>query len=365
MLPRLSLMEALHARYPFLETAREAVEAAEVDLAAVVATGGPPAERALERVRLAIEDGTVGDPRRSPQVELLSYPIARVLVSLIEEPGLVHRYARAEADTARERFVTDLEADDEYRSLDRERLSLRALLAEFDLEDGVEIAAADTPRPRPGGESRAEGERAVQVGVGAYLRLTEGLGGSRWRLVGRSLREGQVVASREDLYDLLREAIRARIESDLPLPVPSEVGDELAGEVAQLRSLLADLDHDWDIDTVDPDLFPPCIEALVERVDAGGSLPAHSQFALVSFLATAGMETDAIVSRLAPHDELDPDRVAEQVARLREDGEGSVYPPPSCETMQAYGDCVNMNDLCERIAHPLAYYEERLLSESG
>ncbi|MFB6295901.1 MAG: DNA primase regulatory subunit PriL [Halobacteriales archaeon] len=358
-------MEALHARYPFLEASREAVEAAEVDLAAVVVEGGPPVERALERVRLAIEEGTVGDPDRSPRVELLSYPVARVLVSLIEEPGLVHRYARAEADTARERFVADLEADDDYRSLDRERLSLGTLLAEFDLEDGVEMAAADPAGPNPDRGSQAGTAGAVHVDVGAYLRLTEGLGDDRWRLVGRSLRDGRVVVSRGELYDLLREAIRARIESDLPLSVPAEVGDELAAEVDRIRSMLADLDHGWDIDAVDPDLFPPCVAALLERVDTAGPLPPNSQFTLVSFLATAGMETDAIVSRLAAHDDLDPGRVGEQVARLREDGGESLYPPPSCETMQAYGDCVNMDDLCERIAHPLEYYEERLMSEGG
>jgi DNA primase large subunit len=28
--------------------------------------------------------------------------------------------------------------------------------------------------------------------------------------------------------------------------------------------------------------------------------------------------------------------------------------------MQSYGDCVNKDDLCERIPHPMAYYEERI-----
>jgi DNA primase large subunit len=28
--------------------------------------------------------------------------------------------------------------------------------------------------------------------------------------------------------------------------------------------------------------------------------------------------------------------------------------------MQSYGDCVNMDDLCETISHPMAYYEAKL-----
>jgi DNA primase large subunit len=359
-------MEALHARYPFLAAARTAVSEADVDLAALATEGGPVVERALDRVRLAIEEGVVGDPHRSPRVELLSYPVARVLVSLVDQPGLVHRYARAEADAARERFVADIEADDELRSVARERLDLDALLSEFDLADRVSAtddadAPVSTPSPRAGGLA-ATGE-AVRVDIGAYLRLTETLPEPQWRLVARSLADGEVAVAREELYDLLREAIRERIESDLPLSVPDSIADALDDPVADIEAALADLDHDWDIDAVDPDRFPPCVEALLDRVEEGDSLPAHSRFTLLSFLATAGMGTDEIIARLATHDDLDAGRLDTQIARLREDGDAATYPPPSCETMVAYGDCVNKDDLCERVAHPLEYYERRLAGE--
>jgi DNA primase large subunit len=351
-------MEALHARYPFLADARAAVSEADVDLAAVVADGGPIVERALERIRLAIEEGTVGDPRR-PQVELLSYPVARVLVSLVDQPGLVHRYARAEADAARERFVADTEADDALRSVARDRLDLAALLAEFDIEEQIETGDQDAAAA----ESTTATDEAVRVDVDAYLRLTAGLPDSRWRLPTRSLADGAVTVTREELYDLLREAIRDRIESDLPLSVPEEVSGPLDPAVAELEATLANLDHDWDIDAVDPELFPPCVQALLDRVDAGDSLPDHSQFTLVSFLATAGMGTDEIVARLDAHEDLDAGRLETRLDHLRADGGDATYPPPSCETMVAYGDCVNTDDLCERIAHPLGYYERRLAGE--
>jgi DNA primase large subunit len=357
-------MEALHARYPFLADAREAVSEADVDLATVAAEGGPVVERALDRVRLAIEEGGVGDPHRSPRVELLSYPIARVLVSLVDQPGLVHRYARAEADAARERFVADVETDDALRSVARERLDLDALLAEFDLDDWVAAVGEDTDaaaRKNVGAPAATDG--VVHVDVGAYLRLTEALQEPRWRLATRSLAGGRVTVAREELYDLLREAIRERIESDLPLSVPAGVADALGDAIADLEATLADLDHDWDIDAVDPDLFPPCIEALLDRVDADDPLPAHSQCTLLSFLATAGMGTDEIVARLATRDGFDAERLETQLAHLREDGSDAAYPPPSCETMVAYGDCVNTDDLCERVPHPLEYYERRLAGE--
>lgn len=354
-------MEALHARYPFLADARAAVSEADVDLATVAADGGPIVERALERIRMAIREGGVGDPHRSPRVELLSYPVARVLVSLVDQPGLVHRYARAEADAARERFVADTEADDALRSVARERLDFEALLAEFDLGERIETADRDGAGTTAGTTTATD--EAVRVDVDAYLRLTAGLPEPRWRLSTRSLADGAVAVTREELYDILREAIRERIESDLPLSVPDGVSEPLEPAVAELEATLADLDHDWNIDAVDPELFPPCIEALLDRVDGSETLPDHSRLTLVSFLATVGMETDEIVARVSTHDDLDVGRLETRLDHLRADGGDAIYPPPSCETMVAYGDCVNTDDLCERVAHPLEYYERRLAGE--
>ena len=99
-------MQSLHARYPFLEASREAVEEAGVDLAAIVREGGAPVDRGLERVRRALVAGTVApESRWNTRAELLSYPVARVLVSLLDVPGAVEKYARAEAALAYERFT--------------------------------------------------------------------------------------------------------------------------------------------------------------------------------------------------------------------------------------------------------------------
>jgi DNA primase large subunit len=49
-----------------------------------------------------------------------------------------------------------------------------------------------------------------------------------------------------------------------------------------------------------------------------------------------------------------------QVDHIRGETSPTQYSSPSCATMQSYGDCVNMDDLCERISHPMAYYERKL-----
>lgn len=337
-------MEALHARYPFLAAARRAVEEADVDLAAVVARDTDPiVERAVDRVRSTIESGTVGAGHPRARVELLSYPVARVLVSLVDDPALIARYASAEAETAYERFRADREAGDDLRSVDRERLTLTDLLHEFDLESDVRLVEDEPDR----------------IAVGPYLRLSGDLEDDRWRLVTRELADGFVRITREELDLLLREAVRERVADGLPLSVPDRIATDMAEAVSAIRERLETVDLARDFDAVEPALFPPCVDALLERAMGEEPLPSHSRYALVSFLAAIGMETDAIVEHAAGAG-LSEDMVRRQVDHVRGGAGPTAYAPPSCVTMDAYGDCVNQDALCDRIAHPLEYYEERL-----
>lgn len=335
-------MDARLARYPFLSAAREAVMADDADLPSIVGDGdNRVVDRAMDRIESAIETGTVGGPVRKPRVELLSYPVARVLVSLVNDPGLTRRYGNAEAVTAIERLRTDQE-EASLRSVDRDPLTVDTLVAEFDLTDVVETT-----------------EHGFRIGVSTYLALADGLDGERWRLVARELADGAVPVTEAEFEELLREAIHERVAEGLPLAVPDDIAGVLDHRVTELRSQLADHGADWEFDAVDPELFPPCIDALLDRAAGGGELPEHSRFALASFLTTVGMPTDVIANRLAAHPALSPEAAAALVDHLA-DAAGGEYPPPSCATMQAYGDCVNQDALCDRIGHPLEYYERRL-----
>lgn len=340
-------MQRLHARYPFLDASREAVEAAEVDLAALVVEGGPAVERGRERVERALLEGTTEaeEPRAwSDRAELLSYPVARVLVSLLDVPGAVEKYAAAEAATARERFVEDFEADLELKSSGGGRLTLDRLLADFGLSGRIE--------PMGDGE--------FSVAVTAYLELAAALSGEQWRLVGRPLDSGRVPVDRPELYTLLREAVGRRVEEGLPLSVPEAIADPLDSELSSIRRSVADLDPPMSFDAVVPGLFPPCMRALLTRIRDGEALPDHSRFSLVAFLVSTGLDGAEIVE-LCSLSGAAADSVRSQVARLREEGgEGSVAAPPSCVVMDEYGDCVDKDEVCERIEHPLSYYERRL-----
>lgn len=341
----------LHARYPYFESARDAVSDADVSLVAA-ARDEAVTERALARVENALAEGVVGAPVRGARTELLSYPIARVLVSLVDQPVLVHRYARAEADAARDRFAADLDRR-ELKSAPDSRLTLDHLLAEFDLDSAVREAS------ETGRGTRTE-RSGYEMRVSSYLALAADRRGEEYRLVNRRLANGWVALSREDLLTLLGEAVRKRVASGLPLSVPAEIGNALEDAAATIRERLAETNLIRDIDTVVPELFPPCMQYLLDQVQKGEHLEHHSRFAITAFLANIGMDTDDIVEIYTVNPGFGEEITRYQTNHIRGATSPTEYSTPACTTMQSYGDCVNMDDRCERISHPMAYYERAL-----
>lgn len=329
-------MEAQLARYPFLDDAREATrrEAPPIDELLERGSRSAALDRAVDRIENALTGETVGDTHRDPEVEVLSYPLARIIVSLLDDRRVTRRFATAEARTAAMRFRNDLEADrPRPEAIDRERL-----LDEFDLEVN-------------------DRDGTLGVDVRRYLMLVGELEGRQWRLVNRPLEAGYVVLTPDELFVLLEEAVRDRVERDLPLDVPPEIESSLDDVVDAIHDRLGRSELPETFDRIDPNRFPPCMRALLERVNDGERLPSHSRFALASFLTSIGLapaDLDAVIEN-----EIPPELVTMAEAVIGEEGP-TQFPPGSCETMVVFGDCIDPDELCERISNPLEYYHRRL-----
>ncbi|MFB6270107.1 MAG: DNA primase regulatory subunit PriL [Halobacterium sp.] len=340
-------MNARHARYPFLGEARQAVQEAGVDLARVVAEEDAVVERARERVVGALTEGDVGERARSDRVELLSYPVARVLVSVVDEHVLVRKYADAEARAAYDRFTADETDDTELKSVGNDAALSRAeLLREFDLTDHVHAT-----------------QDGYDVDVPTYLLLASSLRPDDWRLVNRALRDGRVPVTDAELDTLLEQAVRDRVAEGLPLDVPDEIADAMEAPATAVRDVLADMDLTREIDTVVPELFPPCMQHLLDQIQRGEHLPHHSRFAITAFLANVGLSTDEIVEIYEVNPGFGEEMTRYQTDHIQGETSPTEYTAPSCATMKAYGDCVNPDDLCDAINHPLSYYEAKLDDE--
>ncbi|MFB6250616.1 MAG: DNA primase [Halobellus sp.] len=383
-------MDPLYARYPFFDGAREAVREADISPAALIAEDAPAVERGRERVERALMNGTVAaeEPERwSRREQLLSYPIARILVSLIDTPAAVDKYATAEATTARERFRADFSEPDEGPA-GRRTASLETVLREFDLDGTVHPDRGDGPGGRRDRTATGRSASHYWVALGPYLDLADSGWGSRWRLVNREVTDGEVRVAADHLYRLLEAAVEARVGAGLPFEVRGTDGgdaiaDALEPTVAALKSLLDDHDAagETEVEAVVPALFPPCMKALVRRAREGESLSTHAEFSLVSFLVAFGMDGEDVVTLLnvaesSPDDDgdsgndssADEDRSPTERIRARveylADADSTQFPPPSCTTMQSYGTCVDPDERCETISHPLSYYTDAV-SEAG
>ena len=361
-------MDALDAKYPFFASAREAVAAAGVSLPELVAADATAVERARERVERALLEGTVasesgafpGESAHDAQAELLSYPIARILVSLLDSDPAIEKYAAAEAATAMERVRRDLETDDELRSVSSATVALDELLAEFDLADAVRpdatVPAGSAAR---GGTGAGRDPDHYRIDVGPYLRLTSPEWGDSWRLVNRALADGAVRVSREELLAALEAAVENRVAEGLPFEdLEEQLAEALESRVADLRRLLSERTYAEPPDVVAPALFPPCMTNLIEKAERDAALSATESFALMSFLVGIGMTPDEVVAFCADTS-LDAEGIRYQTEFLT-DERGTQYPPPTCETLANYGICHNEDDHMRVAADPLSYYEKRV-----
>ncbi len=350
-------IDPLYARYPFLSAARDAVSETGFDLGELIAAGHPAVERGGERVERALLSGVVDSETPDEwriEDELLSYPIARILVSLLDSPAAVDKYASSEAKTALDRLQQDIEqGDDGLRSTTTPRLDRETIMAELGLDDAIS----------PEGSRRRQTADPdwFRVQVGTYLQLSSGARGDRWRLVNREVLGGDVRVEREELFRLLRTAIRRRVADGLPFDGLTEgegIAAELEVQLTDLRRLLSQRTATGEIDFVARELFPPCIENLLQKAEKDVALEAYESFTLMAFLTGIGMEPDEIVAFCA-ESSLDPEGIRYQTEYLRDD-RGTQYPPPSCETLSAYGICHNEDDHWKTAAHPLEYYQHQL-----
>lgn len=335
-------MDRVHARFPFLRDAKAAVEHADIDLESMIADERSTVlDRAVARVEGAISEGRVPDPSADVRVELLSYPVARILVSLVDDPVLTDRYALAEARRAFELLASEFGSEPPLRSRQAEGLTMEELLSEFDLANRI-----------------AEHEHGYEIDVTAFLSLSSELRGPSWRLVNQPLADGTVPIDRGSVETLIQEAIRLRVADDLPLDVPESIATGLGDEVRAIRTTIANISIPNDIDVIAPDAFPPCIQSIYDRAMTE-ELSDPERFTLVSFLSHIGASEEDLIAIFEPADARGEQLIRYQFEHVHGETRSTAYPPPSCDTLEAMGICDGA-DVCRTHGHPLAAYEHRL-----
>ncbi|MDD1760047.1 MAG: DNA primase regulatory subunit PriL [Methanothrix sp.] len=319
--------------YPFTEEASENVRNAGYSLESLLqkTTFKSVRSRAAQRVRGAIE-GQIPDQRANTDAEhlseLLSYPLARVMVSCLDDQQLLRRYALAEAKLA-------------FKRLQKDREDLISLTNDLGLHP--------------------QGSGPWKLHFAEYIRCAHALHSPKWKLVNRDLQEGYLTVTEEELKRLLEEAVREKVMKGLPLKVEEQVCATLAEYLEPIKLELKAIKsrQRQDLGKVEAGAFPPCIRIMLSDVASGKNLAHSARFALVSFLLQINMTSDEVVGLFNTSPDFDEERTRYQVEHIA-GASGTKYKPPSCATMLTYGNCPGEDELCRRIRHPLGYYERRI-----
>jgi DNA primase large subunit len=318
--------------YPFTQEAANQVRVASFSLDSLLdkAFFEPVRYRANERVLGAIK-GEIPDKRPLNDaeniIELLSYPLSRLIVSCLHNDALIRRYALAEAKLAQKRMQRD----------------------KGDL----------TPIANDLGLYPLNSNEPFKMHFVEYIRAAHLLRSPKWKLVNRDLKAGYLTVTREELMRLIEELVRSRIIKSLPVSVDADICRKLDEYIIPLQSELDKIrtKQNLKLIKIDKEAFPPCIKALLAQVSEGQNLAHTARFALTSFLLHINMSPDQIVALFNNSPDFDEERTRYQVEHIF-GSSGTMYKPPSCSTMMTYGNCSFRDELCKKIGHPLGYYQK-------
>ncbi|HVL87112.1 MAG TPA: DNA primase large subunit PriL [Candidatus Thermoplasmatota archaeon] len=334
---------ALLARYPFLPEASALVASAGATLADVLhdrAFAGARS-RGLDRVAKALDGDAI--PRSTAAtpseavVEILSWGVARMVASCAGHAMVVRKLAVAES-----KLLTA------HLSGEREEI--------------VEAVAA----------SLGLRTRGLSVALPDYLRHAVTLRDPAWKLVNQRVAAGWVALDARRLGRLAEEALRRRIESELPVDPSPEVRrafDEPAAAFAAKAKEQAKRFELSSLGEVDLALLPPCMKGILGQLQAGVNAPHTARFAVTSFLHGIGMDAEAIMKLFSKAPDFKESLTRYQVEHITKKGEGQGYTAPGCSTMQSWNVCPlqerDARCLSRGMHHPLIYYRWAMKDKKG
>ena len=291
-----------------------------------------------DRVLEALQDGAIKYRRHNrpaAEKELLAYPIARIIVSCINNNYLTKRYALAVAKSSYE-HIKDLKS----------AVLLKELAADF----GISIILDDMMN--------------VSMHFTDYIRCAHVLHDPKWKLLNRTVEQGMLTISKGDLSRLMEEAVRKKVEAGLPHEVPQDIRKALnvyineVQEAINARASKQDFSREG-FDEVVPDCFPPCISSAIADVQANVNLSHTMRFAMTSFLLNIGMAPEKVTDIFKASPDFKEQATRYQISHIN-GASGTAYTCPACATMITNGNCPGKAPMCKKIEHPLVYYRRRV-----
>jgi DNA primase large subunit len=329
-----------YAKYPFL---KEAVKYLKITDLRIEDLTNPELEeilkRAEERVEEAILYTRVSRKPEKADNEISSYPIAIILATATKSSFIQKRYALAEAKQTFE----DLK--------DEPKEKILAFAQNFEWKLAVNV--------------NDEIPYEFTLHFADYLRNTTHLREKKWKLVNRILSNANVYLTRNETARLLSEEVRRYIEKRLEIKELPTFPPKIMETAEKIKKLsmekIGKAEMEGFPQTIVQTAFPPCIKTLYQVISSGRHLSHIGRFTLTSFLVNIGMPPESVIELFKNFSDYSERMTRYQVEHIAgEKGSRTRYTPPRCDTLQTHGVCANMDEICQKIRHPLGYYRRKI-----
>jgi DNA primase large subunit len=331
------------AKYPFTVEAARYVSDKDLKIQDLVADVSfePVLDRAKKRIEETIISAKVSEGlQNNPDWEILSFPTAIMLLSIIGDQRLIRRYALAESKRAYELLKKDPPANI------------------------IEIAKNTFGWKMRQGKTIEESYYEYALHFMNYLRNATSIHEPEWKLTNRILSRGYVYLTKDETSRLLLEEIQRKI-LDRSKRTTLEIPSALAPRAEKIREMIEARKGFMRIEEAPRaavyTAMPPCIRNLYDALFAGRNLSHMGRFTLTSFLVNVGVSEEDIVKTFKAATDFDEKKTRYQVEHIAgRRGGKRKYTPPRCETLKTHGVCVNPDNLCKQIKHPLSYYRRKV-----
>ena len=290
----------------------------------------------IERLENALNKRNAGDRSLATEsdciMEMLSYPIARMVAVCVGDTYVKRRYALGEAYHV-------------YKNLLNEPLSfLQEVAQELSINTRYDESA-----------------RKITIFFKDYLRNAP-TRYKEWKMVNRSMHNGFIYITHRDLARILLESLRNRINTELDSHTCNQViYNAFSADIKRFQTMVSLQKKKMQaapVGRLSIDKLPPCLKDILAAIQAGENVPHMGRFALVAFLSSLKLSTNDILKLFSSAPDYEEDRTRYQVEHITGLSSSTTYKSPGCDKMRTYGLCPSekMTDLCRKIRHPLSYY---------
>lgn len=303
----------------------------------------PAISKAYDRIIVAISGEIYNSNLEQPDIEILSFVIAVILLKKAGMPTLNRRFSLAEARRVERYLEKDLKWNSQEsikehlkRRNESQNISLKILHDQFKLDVTIN-------------------EDSFKVKVTDYLKRAAHFHEREWKLVNRKVEGGMAHLSSDETVRLIRKELSEFINSRIQAVNITFIPEAFEKPVAELGSLAKKFSEPVAFSGD----YPPCVKHAIEVLDKGENLPHSGRFLLATYLLARGQTADQIIPLFKNAPDYNERITRYQLEHISgASGKGTKYQCPSCDKLRSENLCFAIPE-CDGIINPVQFGKRR------